>query len=98
MGIFNKSQKITSEGVYENSIKPNLHRKDGNIHVCLVTSFSKFGNQSFSFENKYSTQIDNIVTNMQNDGYEIVDIKLNSVGNQGMSNSATQFHTLIEYK
>lgn len=61
MGLFNKSQKITSEGIYENSIKPNLHEKDGNIHVCLVTSFSKFGNQ-------------------------------------GMSNAATQFHTLIEYK
>lgn len=27
-----------------------------------------------------------------------MDIKLNSGGNQEMSNSATQFHTLIEYK
>ena len=45
------------------------------------------------FKGYYLDKISNIHSR-----YEIVDIKLNSVGNQGMSNSATQFHTLIEYK
>ena len=42
----------------------------------MVNSFSKWINQNFGCEDKYTTQIDEIISSMQLDGYEIVDIKL----------------------
>ena len=64
----------------------------------MVNSFSKFINQNFGVEDKYTTQIDSIVTALQKDGYEIVDIKFDSLKGQGISGSMEGFHTLIQYK
>lgn len=64
----------------------------------MINSFSKLLNQIFGCEDKYTTQIDEIVTCMQKDGYEIVDIKFNSIPGQGMSKEMEGFNTLIIYK
>lgn len=45
----------------------------------MVNSFSKWLNQTFECENKYTGQIDGIITAMQENGYEIVDVKFNSI-------------------
>lgn len=98
MGFFTNSQKVGAESIYEKKIKPHLKEKDGFKHVVMVNSFSKLANQVFGCEDKYTTQIDTILTAMQNDGYELVDIKFNSLENQGITKQMEGFNTLIIYK
>ncbi len=97
MGFFTKNQEEMANTIYE-STKRYLKEKDGKIHVVMINSFSKWVNQNFECEDKYTTQIDTIVTAMQDDGYEILDIKFNSVQNQGLTGQMEGFHTLITYK
>lgn len=97
MGMFTNIQKQASVGVYENT-KRYLKPKDGKKHIVMINSFSKLGNQVFGCEDKYTTQIDEIITRMQGDGYEILDIKINSIRNQGISGQMEGFHTLITYR
>lgn len=70
---------------------------DGYKHVIMINSFSKFINQVFGCEDKYTTQIDEILVNMQKDGYEIIDVKFNSIEGQGAFKTMEGFHTLITY-
>lgn len=98
MGIFTGQQKGAAEIVYEKDIKKYLAPKDGNLHILMVRSFSKWSTLNFGCEDKYTSQLDLILSGMQNDGYEIIDIKFNSLDNQGFSKNADGFHTLIIYK
>ena len=98
MGFFSKGQQESANTVFEKEVKPSLQRKDGKVHVIMINSFSKWINQIFGCDDKYTTQIDSILTAIQNEGYEIVDIKLNSIQNQGITGSMEGFHTLILYK
>jgi len=97
MGMFTKGQKNVSESIYEKKVKPLL-KKDGFKHVVMINSFSKWIDQNFDAEDKYTTQIDSILSNMQNDGFEILDIKFDSLQNQGLLKDMEGFHTLITYK
>lgn len=97
MGFLNSVQKETSKNVYEKEIKPRL-KKDGDIHIVMVNSFSKLINQVFGCEDKYTSQIDAILHKMQKEGYEIIDIKFNSVKGQGAFGNMEGFHTLITYR
>ena len=97
MGFFTSTQKAASTNVYE-QMKQYIAPKDGKIHVLMVNSFSKFANQAFQCEDKYTTQIDTILSYLQDDGYEIIDVKFNSVKNQGLTGEMEGFHTLIMYQ
>lgn len=97
MGFFSGAQQQASVNVYEQT-KKFLKPKDGKIHVVMINSFSKWINQVFGCEDKYTIQIDEIVSRMQDDGYEIIDVKLNSIQNQGISGQMEGFHTLITYR
>lgn len=97
MGMFTKGQQKSAENVY-GTLKQYLKPKDGGVHVVMVNSFSKLGNQSFGCEDKYTTQIDYILHCMQLDGYIILDVKFNSIQGQGLTGNAEGFHTLITYK
>lgn len=97
MGMFNNAQKSSAEAVYTKA-KEYLKPKDGNIHVIMINSFSKWINQVFGCEDKYTTQIEDIIANMQADGYEIIDVKFNSIQGQGLTGQMEGFHTLITYK
>lgn len=98
MGFLKKSRIKSGKDLYETKVKPELAEKDGNVHVIMIDSFSKYLNQAFGVESKYTEQIDPIITGLQNDGYEIVDIKINSLKNQGLTGEMEGFHTLIMYK
>ncbi len=98
MGILNNSQKNASKTIYELQVKKHLAKKDGLTHVIMINSFSKWVNQVFGVEDKYTTQIDNIISSMQKDGYEIVNIEHTTVQNQGVLKNMEGFHTLITYK
>ena len=100
MGIFTKGQRNIAASVYSDA-KKYLKPKDGNVHVVMFNSFSKLINEIFCCEDKYTTQIDEIVSQMQADGYEIVDIKVTILQNQGsgfFGDSMEGYSTLIMYK
>ncbi|GAB6169684.1 hypothetical protein JCM1393_21440 [Clostridium carnis] len=98
MGFFNRAQKEAALSMYESQIKPRLKEKDGLVHILMVNSFSKWLNQGFGCEDKYTTQIDEVLTGLQKDGYEIIDVKFNSIQGQGLTGQNEGFHTLITYK
>ena len=97
--MFNKTRKDMAKNVissteYANTIKP----KDGQIHAMLVDSFSGLGEGSvLQIEEKYSNQINEFLAKLQNDGYEIVDVKFMSHKYEGFSADA-KYQTLILYK
>lgn len=97
--MFNNTRKqmaknVVSSSEYENTIKP----KDGQIHAMLVDSFSGIGEGSvMQIEEKYSNQINEFLAKLQNDGYEIVDVKFFSEPYKGFS-ADSKYQTLILYK
>ena len=97
MGLFSANQQQASVNVYEQT-KRYLKPKDGKTHIVMINSFSKWVNQIFGCEDKYTIQIDEIISRMQDDGYEIIDVKINSIQNQGITGQMEGFHTLITYK
>lgn len=97
MGIFTTNQTDAAIAVYEET-KKYLKEKDGNIHILMINSFSKLGNQVFGCEDKYTTQLNIILDGLQRDGYEIIDIKFNSLVGQGIMGNQEGFNTLILYK
>lgn len=98
MKMFNGVQKSVAESVFEKKVKPQLKEKDGFIHVVMINSFSKFLNESFGCEDKYTNQIDEVLTGMQMLGYEIIDIKFSVLQDQGLTGKMEGFNTLIMYK
>lgn len=98
MGLLSKSRKTSGDVLYNNEVKPQLVAKDGNIHIVMIDSFSRFINQNFGVESKYTEQIGSVVNDLQKDGYEIVDIKFDSLKGQGITGTSEGFHTLIMYR
>lgn len=97
MALFSGYQKNTAQNVYAN-MRPYLAQKDGAVHVVLINSFSQLANQVFKCDEKYTAEIDYVLNCMQREGYEILDIKFNSIPNQGMTGNRTGFNTLITYR
>lgn len=95
---FAKMRAQAAADVYETEVLPYLAPSDGLIHAIMVTSFSKWLNQSFGVEKKYTVQLDEILTRMQQDGCEIVDVKITILQNQGLTGHMEGFHTIILYR
>lgn len=98
MGLFTKNQENRSKNVYNEEVQQYIAEKDGFQHVIMIESFSKFGNMNFGVEDKYTTQLDHILTAMQRDGYEIINVEHTTVKGQGTLEVMEGFHTLITYK
>lgn len=96
--MFDKSKKASGIHMFNKEANKYIAPKDGNTHVLMITSFSKFGNQNFSVDGKFTGQINPILDGLQQNGYEIVDVKVSAIGNQGFSKGSTQFQTVILYK
>lgn len=90
MGIFDNNYEKSSDKTYED-IKKYLKSKDGKKHIILINSMMKMTTNGWECENKYTIQIDTILEHMQDDGYEILDLKI-----EHMENSLLR--TLIIYK
>ena len=98
MGMFTKNQAAVAETIYNKEVKQFVKPKDGKTHILMVNSFSKWVNQNFGVEDKYTTQLDLILSGLQDDGYEVIDVKFDSLKNQGIAGNMDGFHTLITYK
>lgn len=75
-----------------------LQPKDGNKHIIMINSFSKLNNAWFSCDTKYTTEIDAIISKMSQMGYEIIDIKFDTVDKRGGFGIRYGYNTLIVYK
>lgn len=97
MGLFSGMQQSAANNVY-GRMQSYLAPKDGKIHVVMVNSFSQLGNQNFGCDTKYTTEIDSLLSAMQDDWYQILDIKFNSISGQGLGGNRTGFNTVITYR
>lgn len=97
MGLLVRNKEERIEYTYS-EMRKHLARRDGKLHVVMINSFSRFQNKHFACETKYTDQIDMLLSFMQRDGYNIVDVKFNSIPNQGVFNMLEGFHTLITYE
>lgn len=79
---------------FERKLKP----KNGKTHVLMVNSFSKLYNTWLSSDGKYTDEIDAIIGNMEERGYEIIDIKIATVDKSGVFGIRCRYNTLIVYK
>lgn len=96
--IRDNMRQNASNNVYFGEVKKYLSEKDGKVHVLMINSFSKWINQVFGIDEKYTIQIDSILSNMQYDGYEIIDVKFSTEQNQGLFNEMEGFYTMILYR
>ena len=89
MGIFSKDTYKYEE------VKRLLKRKDGQKHILLL----EMEKLSFltGYDEEYTTKTDEILSKMQKDGYEIVDVKF-STGIKGDLKQTVDLETLIIYK
>ncbi len=97
MGLFTKDQTAHANVVYKD-VKKFLAEKDGKTHVIMVNSYSKWINALFCCEDKYTTQIDTILSSMQADGYEIIDVKVVPLNCDKTMLDMQGYSTLVTYK
>ncbi len=97
MGLFTKDQAAHANVVYKD-VKKFLSEKDGKTHVVMVNSYAKITNSMFCCEDKYTTQIDTILSSMQADGYEIIDVKVAPLNRDKTMLDMQGYSTLVTYK
>lgn len=78
--------------------KSKLSKKDGMIHVVLITSFARIADEAFAIDPKFTVELDTFLMEMQKDGYEILDVKMNTLPDQGLTGTRTKIHTLVTYR
>ena len=76
------------------TVKP----RDGRVHVLMLMSFSKLVNQAFGCDDKYTNEVDGVLSELQIRGYEIIDIKLGVLPNQGITGQREGYLTCIMYR
>lgn len=76
-----------------NEIKESLKEKDGKVHIIMINGKSFLALKELECLNKYTNEVDSVLSFMQDDGYEIIDVKY-----QFISDSSRQYITLIMYK
>lgn len=79
-------------------VQKNLKPKDGKYHIVLIKSeYSYWTSISYNVcDNQYILGIENILEMMQDDGYEIVDIKI--VGIQTGQGYTSRIEVIVVYK
>ncbi|WP_429971190.1 hypothetical protein ACQW5G_00705 [Fructilactobacillus sp. Tb1] len=92
MGIFNKE---TNDESLINDVKNNLLPSDGKKHILMLRStIQKFQNSGTVVQDKYTKDINDILNYLQDNNYEILDVKESS-----FTAVSTALHqTLIIYK
>lgn len=102
MVLWNNKDKNNFD--FDNDIKPLLEEKNGYIHTLTIRNANTLTIGGVLEDNKidtlekYNYNVNLILTKLQNLGYEIIDVKLNSQFNGGVNYKMDLFHTLIIYK
>lgn len=88
MSIFDQRIK---QGI--DNYKENLKPKNGNIHIILIETIV---DNEYKQKQEYMTKINNFLDYMQENSYEIIDIKLNISAERSMKGYV--YETMIIYK
>lgn len=93
------SKKEDVQGSYT-EIKKFLKEKDGKVHIVMIHSKNKASYDEFECASNYTNEIDNIISSMQDDGYEIINVKYQTIRDSyGLSTPSFEYYrTLIMYK
>lgn len=94
MGIFDKNYEESSDKLWED-VKKNLKPKNGKKQVILLSTMTK-STAGLECDNKYTLQIGKVLDEMQNEGYEILDLKIETI--ESSMSTAAFIRTLIIYK
>jgi hypothetical protein len=95
MGIF------SSQGGYSDAIKNSLMPKDGKTHVLLLNHFSSSVGATYpttEVDHLVDKSLNEILIGMQGDRYEIIDIKITALTDDGKLKGMCRFASLITYK
>lgn len=102
MVLWNNKEKNKFD--FDNDIKPLLEEKNGYVHTLTIRNANTLTIGGVLEDNKidtlekYNYNVNLILTKLQDLGYEIIDVKLNSQFNSGVNYKMDLFHTLIIYK
>ena len=95
---FMQNVRENMTAVHTEQVSRNYRPKDGRTHVLMLMTFSKIVNQTFGCDDKYTNEVDAVLVDLQNKGYEIVDIKLGVLPNQGITGQREGYLTCIMYR
>lgn len=93
MGLFNKSKEVEPYEVVKSELKP----KDGNLHVMMVNTWNTWTDQKFNCDERYTGELEELISGMQAEGYEIVQMQHNSMSS-GSGFGMVTYTTLITYR
>lgn len=97
MGIFKSKREGSARQEVEDAIS-SVPEPDGRIHVMLVRSFGQtFGSGIFGADQKYNEQMNEVLNVLQDKGFEIIRVDVNTVPAQGVT-GADRYDTLITYR
>lgn len=94
MGLFSKTEGSTS--AYE-IVKPTLAPRDGKLHVAMLRSYSTWTTTEFHCDESYAEEVDAVLSGMQADGYEIINVQHAAMSN-GTGVGVTTTTTLVTYR
>lgn len=94
MGLFNKD---AGDGNAYEIVKPTLAAKDGKLHVTMLRSYSTWTTTKFHCDENYSADVDVVLSGMQDDGYEIMNIQ-HAAMSSGTGVGVTTTTTLVTYR
>ena len=95
MGIFDNYSEEPSDKLYED-VKKYLKPRNGKKQVILVTTKTKTSTYKLECDNKYTLEVGKLLEEMQNEGYEILDVKIETLATPGSSIAVAR--TLVIYK
>ena len=95
---FMQNVKDNMAAAQADQVMRNVKPRDGRVHVLMLMSFSKLVNQAFGCDDKYTNEVDGVLSELQIRGYEIVDIKLGVLPNQGLTGQREGYLTCIMYR
>lgn len=81
-----------------NNIKKFLKEKDGKVHIIMINSKDRFSYEELECADKYTNEVDSIVSSMQDDGYEIIAVKYQVIKDSYGISEIEYYRTLIMYK
>lgn len=79
-------------------IKQFLKEKDGKVHIVMINSKNQFSYEELECAYKYTNEVDSIVSSMQDEGYEKIDVKYQVIKAPSGLFENDYYRTLIMYK
>lgn len=83
--------------IYE-KIKKHLKEKDGKVHIVMINSQIDFSREEFECSSKYTNEIDRVLSSMQDEEYEIIDVKYDIRKDSDGRSYYDYYRTLIMYR